>query len=92
MYRQACPSCSRQHFCSTPFLHLMAEILMEAKMMNHRRGKKYSLGNAVCYRKDNPVGTQFLTSPCVSSTEHHCLHKTETVAEQTETQVIPHPG
>ena len=27
------------------------------------RGERHSLENVVCYRKDNPVGTQFLPSP-----------------------------
>ncbi len=28
------------------------------------RGKRHSHENVVCYRKDNPAGTQFLPSPC----------------------------
>ncbi len=37
------------------------------------RGKIHSHENVVCYRKDNPAGTQFLPSPCENDLIWICL-------------------
>ena len=37
------------------------------------RGERHSLENVVCYRKDNPAGTQFQSSPSVLRLQNYVM-------------------
>ena len=54
--------------CTNIFQHNLKFQFRSKNTLN--RHEKHSLENVVCYRKDNPVGTQFLPSPSVIAQVH----------------------
>ncbi len=65
-YQRGCPSCSRRHLQVKVFYFYVDNLCCQPRpnnTLNRHKILVHSLGTVVCYRKDNPAGTQFLSLP-----------------------------